>query len=117
MSNKLNHDKLRKLKEKHDNKIVEVEKMETQIVNAVFKDYIDKDERQKLLQEAKTFCYSEAKISKVEEVFNNFNTDTLKYNVAVDILEMQTHIQENKKEGFFSKIANVVIPKDDLSNE
>lgn len=49
----------------------------------------------------------------VQKAFDNFNTDTIGYNIAVDIIDMETHIQQHKKEGFFSKIANVVMPEDE----
>lgn len=98
----------KKLKEKHDSKVIEVQKIETEIVNLVFRDYINPEDREKLLEEAKTFCFSEAKIAEVQRVFDNYNTDTMVYNIAVSIMEMKSFIQENKKESFFSRIANVV---------
>ena len=61
----------------------------------------------------KLFFENLPKRSNVQKVFENFNTDTIEYNVAVDIIDMETHIQQHKKEGLFSRIANVVMPEDD----
>lgn len=100
--------KYKKLKEKHDSKVTEVQRLEKDIVNLVFKNYINPEDREKLLREARTFCFSEVKIADVQQVFDNYNTDTMVYNAAVDIMEMEDFIQETKKEGFFSRIANVI---------
>lgn len=113
MSEKTTNKNLRKLKQKHDNKISEAQEIEERIVNVVFEKYIDEGERIRLLNDAETFHYSKTKISNVQKAFENFNTDTIEYNVASDIIDIETHIQEHKKEGFFSKIANVVIPEDE----
>lgn len=102
------------MKLKHDSKVLEVQEIENRITNQVFDSYLDENDRKKLLEDARTFHYSETKISIVQHLFNNFNTDTVKYNDAVDIIDMETHIEQHRKnEGFFSKIANVVIPEDE----
>lgn len=113
MSKKTRNRNLKKLKQKHDNKISEAQEIEEKIINVVFEKYINEDERIQLLIDAETFHYSKTKISNVQKAFENFNTDTIEYNIASDIIDMETHIQEYKKEGFFSKIANVVIPEDE----
>lgn len=113
MSKRTNNGKLKSLKDKHDKKVSEIAELEKNIVNQVFDNYIDPEVQEELLRDAKTFHYSETKISNVQKVFENFNTDTIEYNVAVDIIDMETHIQQHKKEGLFSRIANVVMPEDD----
>lgn len=94
-------------------KFQKLKNLKRNIVNQVFDNYIDPEVQKELLSDAKTFHYSETKISNVQKVFENFNTDTIEYNVAVDIIDMETHIQQHKKEGLFSRIANVVMPEDD----
>lgn len=113
MSKRTKNGRLKSLKNKHDKKVSEIEKIEKDIINQVFDNYINKEVQEQLIKDAKTFHYSETKISNVQKVFDNFNTDTIEYNIAVDIVDMETHIQQHKKEGFFSKIANVVIPEDE----
>lgn len=112
MSKRTKNGKLKNLKNKHDKKISEIEKIENDIINQVFDNYMDSKDQEQLIRDAKTFHYSESKISNVQKAFDNFNTDTIGYNIAVDIIDMETHIQQHKKEGFFSKIANVVMPED-----
>lgn len=94
-------------------KFQKLQNLKKNIVNQVFDNYMDPEAQKELLSDAKTFHYSETKISNVQKVFENFNTDTIEYNVAVDIIDMETHIQQHKKEGLFSRIANVVMPEDD----
>lgn len=112
MSKRTNKGNLKNLKDKHDKKVSEIEDLEKEIVNQVFDNYINEEDQKQLIEDAKTFHYSETKISSIQKVFDNFNTDTIEYNIAVDIIDMQEHIQQYKKEGFFSKIANVVMPED-----
>ncbi len=113
MVKKNTNKKIKKLKQTHDNKISEAQEIEKKIINEVFDKYLDEDVQMQLINDAKTFHYSETKILNVQEIFKNFTTDNFQYNTASDIIEMETHIEEHKKEGFFSKIANIAISKEE----
>lgn len=113
MVKKNTNKKIKKLKQTHDNKISEAQEIEKKIINEVFDKYLDEDVQMQLINDAKTFHYSETKILNVQEIFKNFTTNNFQYNTASDIIEMETHIEEHKKEGFFSKIANIAISKEE----
>lgn len=80
MSKRTKNGRLKSLKNKHDKKVSEIEKIEKDIINQVFDNYINKEAQEQLIKDAKTFHYSETKISNVQKVFDNFNTDTIEYN-------------------------------------
>lgn len=102
-------DKFEKLKEEHDKHTRIAGDLETTIINSVFKEYINKEERDNLIKQAKTYSFSEQKLKNIEDAFNNFNEDTINYNIASDIIDARKHIKEHSKESFFSTISNIVI--------
>lgn len=113
-------DNLKKLREYHDKEIRignehlnKAKEIENQIVNEVFSTYLDEEERNKLINQAKAFSFSNEKLTRIEEVFKEYNEDKINYNIAIDILDARTHIKEHKKEGFLSTISNLVINEDD----
>lgn len=75
----------------------------------MFDDYIDKEKRDNLLKSAQTLNYSNKKVSQLQKVFDNYNQDIFTYNIALDIIDMQSHVKEHQKEGFLSKIANIIM--------
>jgi hypothetical protein len=109
-------DKLNTLKEEHDNALNIAANKEQEIINTVIDKYIDEEERQQLVSDAKRFGYSSKTLSRIESVFSNFNQDTLTYNVAEDIIDARNHVRDHKKESFLSKISNV-IPEDEIIDE
>ena len=98
---------LNKLRKKHDKKMNSVLDLEKKIVNSVFDDYLNKEDREALIADARKSCYSEDKIAKIELSFEHFSID-ITYNDASEIIEAQNHISQHNKEGFLSKIANVI---------
>ncbi len=111
---------LKKLREFHDNEIRrgnehldKAKELENKIVNEVFSTYLDEEERNRLINQAKAFSFSKEKLTRIEEVFNEYNEDNIDYNIAIDIIDAQTHIKEHKKEGFLSTISKLVINEDD----
>lgn len=111
ISDIIGKDKLNKLKEQHDEYARKTGELETEIVNSVFKEYMDEDKRNELLKKARTFNFSQKKTEDIEKAFTNFNKDNITYNVASDIIDARNHIKEFDSESFFSQIANIVIPK------
>lgn len=112
----IKHFRQNRLRKKHDNKLKSASNLETKIINSVFDEYMDEDERQRLVSEARTCCYSEDKLKNIEESFNSFTIDKVTYNVANEIIDAQNHVKQHKKESFLSMIANVV-PIDDEEDD
>lgn len=98
---------------KHAKKITEIQNLEQAITNEVFRDYIDEGARAKLLKDANTYCYSKKQITDIANVFQNYDTNSINYETASRIIEMEKHIQNTKNEGIFSKIGNFINPKDE----
>ena len=100
------------LRNKHDKATDTVILTENEIIHVVFVEYLDEEARQELLDDAKAFCYSREKICNIESAFNDYNKDSITFNVALDVIDAKKHIKEHKRESFFSKIANI-IPDDE----
>lgn len=113
VSDIIGKDRLNKLKEQHDEHARITGELEIEIINSVFKEYMDEDQRAELVQNAKTFSFSKEKLTRIESAFTDYNKDSITYNVATDIIEARNHIKEHGQESFFSKIANLVISEDD----
>lgn len=109
----LGKDKISKLKKQHDEYARKTGELEIEIINSVFKIYMDEGKRSELLEKARTFNFSQKKTDDIERAFTNYNEDNITYNIASDIIDAQNHIQEYDRESLFSQIANIVIPKDD----
>ena len=113
MSLKNNREKLR---EEHDKEIriagkhvKKAKNIETEIINSVSNQYIDKEQRDKLIQQAKTIYYSEEKIELISKVFEKYDRSKVTYNIAIEIMDAEKDIKEHNKESFFSKLSNIVI--------
>lgn len=107
-------DSLVKLRESRNKHIRIINDIENKIVNDVLVQYESKNERDQLIQDARTFQYSEEKTKKIESVFQNDDMNkVMNYNNASDIIDARQFIQERKNESFFSKIANVIIINDE----
>lgn len=113
-------DKLEKLKENYDEKIriahenlTSAQKIRAQIVNEVFSEYLDEEERKKLIKQAKAFSFSKEKLKRIEDAFDDFNEDNINYNIASDIIEARVHIKEHKNESFLTKLSGFIIDEDD----
>lgn len=104
-----NTKKYKKKVQEHDQNVIKIKKLEEEITNNVFDDYIDKEKRDNLLKSAQTLNYSNKKVSQLQKVFDNYNQDIFTYNIALDIIDMQSHVKEHQKEGFLSKIANIIM--------
>lgn len=63
MVKKNTNKKIKKLKQTHDNKISEAQEIEKKIINEVFDKYLDEDVQMQLINDAKTFHYSETFIN------------------------------------------------------
>lgn len=107
-------DSLVKMRENRNKHVRITKGIENKIVNSVLVQYESKNERDQLIQDARTFQYSEEKIKKIESVFQNDDmNNVMNYNDASDIIDARQFILEHKNESFFSKIANVIIINDE----
>ena len=104
-----NTKKYKKKVQEHDQNVIKIKKLEEEITNNVFDDYIDKEKRDNLLKSAQTLNYSNKKVSQLQKVFDNYNQDIFTYNIALDIIDMQSHVKEHQKEGCLSKIAKIIM--------
>ncbi len=84
------------------------ENIESEMVNEVIKMFQDENERNLFISEAQKYCFSDDKIATMRSVFDNFNQDNITYNFIEDVIDADRHIQEHKRESFFSLISNVI---------
>lgn len=108
---KIKKDKLERLKETHDKALTKVTNTEVEMINEICKNYNDQDYRDSFIKDAENTGFSREKLKNIKKAFHDFNEDDIDYNVVEDIMDARQHIMENKKESFFSKIANI-IPED-----
>lgn len=115
----LSKNKREKLREEHDKQlriasehVKNAKNIEKEIINSVSDQYIDKEERDKLIQQAKKVYYSEEKIKLISKVFEKYDRSKVTYNVAIEIMDAEKDIKEHNKESFFSTISNIVINED-----
>lgn len=85
---------------------------EEKFVNLCVDTYRQKEVRDNLIKDGRTYCYSESKLNEIEQHFSAWNLDEVDINLAEDIYTLEIYVQE-RKEPLTNRIVNIFLDRDE----